>query len=125
MNEDRIYPSMVIRSQAEAIELLEKENQELKEKLNQYENPDDLTLFYMWLDEKAKDKMKQLQTENQQLTNERNTMACLVNDLQETLEEIREVVKETLELKEEYPEEVECVVNDLLQVIDKGVNNDL
>ena len=31
MNEDRIYPSMVIRSQAEAIELLEKENQQLKE----------------------------------------------------------------------------------------------
>lgn len=30
MNNDRIYPSMVIRSQSEAIELLEKENQELK-----------------------------------------------------------------------------------------------
>ena len=27
---DKIYPSMVIRSQAEAIELLEKENQQLK-----------------------------------------------------------------------------------------------
>lgn len=33
----------------------------LQEKVNQYENPDDLTLFYMWLDEKAKDKMKYLQ----------------------------------------------------------------
>lgn len=33
----------------------------LQEKINQYENPDDLTLFYMWLDEKAKDKMKQMQ----------------------------------------------------------------
>ena len=29
---DKIYPSMVIRSQAEAIKLLEKENQLLKEK---------------------------------------------------------------------------------------------
>ena len=35
----------------------------LQEKVNQYENPDDMTLFYMWLDEKAKDKMKQLQEE--------------------------------------------------------------
>ena len=39
MNEEVIYPSMVIRSQAEAIELLEKENKELKEvidKLKKY-----------------------------------------------------------------------------------------
>ena len=33
----------------------------LQEKVNQYENPDDMTLFYMWLDEKAKDKIKHLQ----------------------------------------------------------------
>ena len=33
MNEEVIYPSMVIRSQAEAIELLEKENQKQKEQL--------------------------------------------------------------------------------------------
>ena len=31
MNEEAIYPSMVIRSQAEAIELLEKENKKYKE----------------------------------------------------------------------------------------------
>lgn len=35
MSEEKIYPSMVIRSQAEAIELLEKENQQLKEDLHQ------------------------------------------------------------------------------------------
>ena len=33
VNEEVIYPSMVIRSQAEAIELLEKENKRLKEQL--------------------------------------------------------------------------------------------
>ena len=36
MNEEAIYPSMVIRSQAEAIELLEKENKELKKQLENY-----------------------------------------------------------------------------------------
>ena len=39
MNEEVIYPSMVIRSQAEAIELLEKENKKYKEvidKLKEY-----------------------------------------------------------------------------------------
>lgn len=37
----------------------------LQQKVEQYENPDDLTLFYMWLDEKSKDKMKELQQENE------------------------------------------------------------
>lgn len=39
------------------------ENAELEQKINQYENPDDLTLFYMWSDGKVKNKMKQLQEE--------------------------------------------------------------
>ncbi len=42
----------------------------LQQKVEQYENPDDLTLFYMWLDEKAKDKMKELQQENEKLKDE-------------------------------------------------------
>lgn len=37
MNEEVIYPSMVIRSQAEAIELLEKENKRLKMIIKEYE----------------------------------------------------------------------------------------
>ena len=37
--------------------------EQLEKKVDQYVNPDDLTLFYMWLDTKAKDKMKQLETE--------------------------------------------------------------
>ena len=39
----------------------------LQQKLDMYENPDDMTLFYMWLDEKAKDKIKNLQKENERL----------------------------------------------------------
>ena len=37
MNEEVIYPSMVIRNQAEAIELLEKENQKYKELIDKLE----------------------------------------------------------------------------------------
>ena len=37
-----------------------KENQELKEKLDKYENPEDMTLFTMWCTEKVKDENKQL-----------------------------------------------------------------
>ena len=37
-----------------------RENQELKEKLDKYENPEDMTLFAMWCTEKVKDENKQL-----------------------------------------------------------------
>ena len=40
---------------------LYEENKQLKEKINIYENPDDMTLMFMWCDEKAKDKIKDLQ----------------------------------------------------------------
>ena len=39
---------------------LQQELTDYKKKVEMYENPDDLTLFYMWLDEKAKDKIKEL-----------------------------------------------------------------
>ena len=35
---------------------LQEENEHLRTQVNIYENPDDLTLFYMWIDEKAKEK---------------------------------------------------------------------
>lgn len=41
-------------------EKLLKENQELKEKLDKYENPKDMTLFAMWCTEKVKDENKEL-----------------------------------------------------------------
>lgn len=46
----------------------------LQEKVKQYEEPNDMTLFYMWLDEKAKDKMKQLEKENQRLKENNQNM---------------------------------------------------
>ena len=50
-----------IKDLQQKVEQLEKENEQLRTQVNTYENPDDLTLFYMWLDEKAKDKIKQLE----------------------------------------------------------------
>jgi hypothetical protein len=42
------------------IHSLEQENKELQEKINVYEDPEDLTLMFMYCDEKAKDKIKEL-----------------------------------------------------------------
>lgn len=45
----------------EELEKLTKENQQLKEELNKYTDPKDLTLMFMYCDEKAKDKIKELE----------------------------------------------------------------
>lgn len=42
------------------IKRLTNENQELKAKIKTYEDPDDLTLMFMYCEEKAKDKIKEL-----------------------------------------------------------------
>lgn len=53
------------------LEQLRKENQELQTKINTYENPEDLTLMFMYCEEKAKDKIKEF-------TNKFNaTIECL------------------------------------------------
>ena len=44
---DKIYPSMVIRSQAEAIELLEKENKELQQENQQLKKQKDDVVEYV------------------------------------------------------------------------------
>ena len=38
---------------------LQQESSQLKDKINTYENPEDLTLMFMYCDEKAKGKIKQ------------------------------------------------------------------
>lgn len=54
-----------------AMQVLLKENQELKEKLDKYENPEDMTLMMMWCTEKVKDQneklKKQLENANEKI----------------------------------------------------------
>ena len=50
----------ILNNAYDYIEKLEEENKQLKEKINTYENPEDMTLMFMWCDEKAKYKIKQL-----------------------------------------------------------------
>ena len=82
------------------------EIKKLKEKINTYENPEDLTLMFMYCEEKAKDKIKQL----------------------------KEVIEEVRELRDQFIDENELsvwendslinFVNKLLQILDKGVKNE-
>lgn len=47
MSEDRIYPSLVIQRQSEAIELLERENEQLKSQLKQRDEVIDEAIMYL------------------------------------------------------------------------------
>lgn len=58
---DKEYYNQKISELYAVIDNQEKIIRDLQEKINIYENPEDLTLFYMWIDNKAKDKMKNLQ----------------------------------------------------------------
>ena len=81
----------------------------LQEKANQYENPDDLTLFYMWLDVKAKDKMKELE-DNLYSANQ------VVNELLDVKEE-NERLKE---LCDKYEEEHNTTFQEWLKELKEG-----
>lgn len=50
---DQILTQRIIMKQEQEIERLNK-------KIEQYENPEDMTLMFMWCDEKAKDEIKRL-----------------------------------------------------------------
>ena len=66
----------------------------LQQKVEQYENPDDLTLFYMWLDTKAKDKMKQLENEVMMLRQQNTMITTLGEDYKSRCEKAIEYIKE-------------------------------
>lgn len=96
----------------------------LQQKVEQYENPDDLTLFYMWLDEKAKDKMKELQQENQIL---KEHLEAYKKDGDETQDRIDKAIIKLEESQKGLEEwHFDGYDPDLLGIINilKGDNND-
>lgn len=58
---DKYETYTIVDENTKAIKALLDYITNLQEKVNQYENPDDMTLMFMWCNEKAKDKIKELQ----------------------------------------------------------------
>lgn len=84
------------------IDKLQQENKQLKEKVDIYENPEDMTLMFMWCDEKAKDKIKHLTS---------------------VLKEIREIVDSYNLGKYDYSIPPNGI-SYLLEIINKGIEGD-
>ena len=65
---------------------LQKENKQIKEKLDKYENPDDMTLMYMWCTEKVKDENKKLQERVEYLERSNNRREDIVLEQRQQIE---------------------------------------
>lgn len=88
------------------IEMIEKENQKLKEKVDKYENPEDMTLMMMWCTEKVKDENKELKKQledyiksnmklKEELSNKRK-------EYQDTYKDVRIEIKEYKTQQKEF-----------------------
>lgn len=90
------------------LELLLSYIEQLEKKIDQYENPDDLTLFYMWLDTKAKDKMKQLEKRNKELY---EGFMATQEELTDYATENEQLENENQQLKKQKDDVVEYIKN--------------
>lgn len=55
----KYYEELIIKYDKKVMEL-QQENKQLKERIDKYENPEDMTLMMMWATDKVKDENKQL-----------------------------------------------------------------
>ena len=77
-----IFNSLVgEKENCQTVKKLLQENQELKEKLDKYENPKDMTLFAMWCTEKVKDENEKLKEEITNLSKEIDMWNAKYNDM--------------------------------------------
>ena len=134
----------------EYIENIKQENKQFKEKINTYENPEDLTLMFMYCDEKAKDKIKQLKdklkgvqeerdylfnktsVENKYLQQERDKYKKVIEEVREYINSNPNVFYDEYLIDVETLKNNECIddtvgeikfISNLLQILDKAKEN--
>ena len=81
---------------------LSKENQELKEKLDKYENPEDMTLMMMWCTEKVKDKNEKLMKQLEDTEKCLKDMFHINIENDEELDKLKNQQKEFIKWLEDY-----------------------
>ena len=80
----------------EIIEEQDKEIERLNKKIEQYENPEDMTLMFMWCDEKAKDEIKRLNNIIKGLDNTIENLEEVVEHKENIIKEVREYIENKL-----------------------------
>lgn len=92
---------------------LDVENQELKEKLDKYENPEDITLMMMWCTEKVKDENEKLK---KQLENKYEKVGTLTSEL--LYEENTKLINQQKEFTKYLEDEIKKEKKDLEHLCD-------
>lgn len=92
---------------------LDVENQELKEKLDKYENPEDMTLMMMWCTEKVKDENEKLK---KQLENKYEKVGTLTSEL--LYEENTKLINQQKEFTKYLEDEIKKEKKDLEHLCD-------
>ena len=77
------------------LEDLREENQKLKEQLDKYENPEDMTLMMMWCTEKVKDKNKKLKKQLEDLLTQQKEIIKYLEDEIKDVERPIELLSDT------------------------------
>lgn len=106
---------------------LQQENKQLKERLNKYEDPEDLTLMFMYCDGKAKDKIKQLQEQLQQRDEViEEAKKYIKNNTRYFDPEFAKIYGELCTMAGAGDTRVHVVLDDerLLDILNKGDNNE-
>lgn len=75
---------------------IQKENKQLKDKIKIYEDPEDLTLMFMYCEEKAKDKTKKLKRQYENAVADYETTMSEKIELERQLEEYKKQVHKGL-----------------------------
>lgn len=96
----------------ESVEI-QKENKQLKEKLDKYENPEDMTLFTMWCTEKVKDENEKLK---KQLENKYEKVGTLTSEL--LYEENTKLINQQKEFIKYLEDEIKKEKEDLEHLCD-------
>ena len=85
-----------------------KENQKLKEKLDKYENPEDMTLMMMWCTEQVKDENKKLKKQLEDAITSYTEEHNLRHNSDLKLDVLENQQKEFIEYMTKTIEELEC-----------------
>ena len=132
-NDTTSIPAVVRKANdVEVIKKLQQENAQLKKRVDMYENPEDLTLMFMYCDEKAKDKIKHLESEKDDFIKTIIELQYEIVDLKSVLKEIREFCdyllnndKVSINGKVYYKTfDDDIVTKKLLEIINKGIGED-
>lgn len=81
------------KENCQTVKTLLKENQELKEKLDKYENPEDMTLMMMWCTEKVKDENEKLKEEITNLSKDVDMWNAKYNDMFDENKRLKEALE--------------------------------